>query len=89
MQRLARRNIHVKRFSSIPMADAEMIFPDKRVYVKPLTLITLFVTVVMGLVACLSTFMTVRSLTHFPCSFQRQPFSCLAELRRQPVSKLV
>ena len=41
------------------MADAEMIFPDKRVYVKPLTLITLFVTIIMGLVACASTALSV------------------------------
>ena len=39
VQRLARRNIHIKRFDDIPMADAEMVFPDKRVYIKPLTLV--------------------------------------------------
>ena len=73
VQRLAKRNIHVKRFSSIPMADAEMIFPDKRVYVKPLTLIILFSTIVMGLVACFTTCMTVRSLTRAPCLCRGRP----------------
>ena len=60
MQRLARRNIHIKRFDNIPMADTEMVFPDKRVYVKPLTLITLFVTIVMGIVACITSALAVR-----------------------------
>ena len=60
MQRLTKRNIHVKRFDDIPMADTEMIFPDKRVYVKPLTLITLMVTVVLGLFAAVSTYLSVR-----------------------------
>ena len=74
VQRLAKRNIHVKRFSSIPMADAEMIFPDKRVYVKPLTLITLLVTVILGLAACVTTFMTVRC-----SSCLRAAISCLLD----------
>lgn len=60
MQRLAKRNIHVKRFDDIPMADTEMIFPDKRVYVKPIVLIQLLVTLVLGLVAAVTTFFSVR-----------------------------
>ena len=31
LQDLARRNLVIKHFEDIPMADAEMIFPDKRV----------------------------------------------------------
>lgn len=31
LQDLARRNLVIKHFADIPMADAEMIFPDKRV----------------------------------------------------------
>lgn len=68
MQRLAKRNIHVKRFDDIPMADTEMIFPDKRVYVKPIVLIQLLVTLVLGLVAAVTTFFSVcpppRPLLH-------------------------
>ena len=59
MQRLSKRNIHVKRFDDIPMADTEMIFPDKRVYVKPIVLIQLLVTVILGLVAAVTTFFSV------------------------------
>ena len=51
------------------MADTEMIFPDKRVYVKPIVLIQLLVTVVLGLIAAVTTFFSVRSLCLFlsPC----------------------
>ena len=49
--RRARRNVHVKRFADVPMADAEMIFPDKTVWLKPLLLLQLFATVVGGFVA--------------------------------------
>ena len=69
-QRLAKRNIHVKRFDDIPMADTEMIFPDKRVYVKPIVLIQLLVTIVLGLVAAVTTFFSVRA----PCVLVAQKY---------------
>lgn len=47
----ARRNIHVKRFVDVPAADVEMVFPDKTVWLKPLLLIQLAVTIVGGVVA--------------------------------------
>jgi hypothetical protein len=53
-QRLARRNIVAKRFDEIPMADIEMVFPDKRFYFKPLLLIQLSVTILGGLIAAAS-----------------------------------
>ncbi|KAK9809543.1 hypothetical protein WJX73_000179 [Symbiochloris irregularis] len=58
--RLAKRNIHVKRFDDIPMADTEMIFPDKRVYVKPIVLIQLLVTIILGFVAAFTTFLSME-----------------------------
>ena len=47
----ARRNVHVKRFADVPMADAEMIFPDKTIWLKPILLLQLFATIVGGFVA--------------------------------------
>ncbi|KAK9839613.1 hypothetical protein WJX81_000929 [Elliptochloris bilobata] len=52
--RLARRNIVVKRFDEIPMADIEMVFPDKRFYFKPLLLIQLSITILGGVIAAIS-----------------------------------
>ena len=51
---LARRNIHVKRFIDVPMADVEMIFPDKSIWLKPVLLIQLVVTIVGGIVAAIA-----------------------------------
>lgn len=45
---LQARNIYVKSFADIPMADAEIIFPDKTVKLKPLSLIQLIATLVAG-----------------------------------------
>ena len=51
---LAARNIHIKRFVDVPMADVEMIFPDKTVWLKPLLLMQLAATLVGGLVAAVA-----------------------------------
>ena len=51
--------MHIKRFQDVPLADLEMIFPDKRVYLKPLLLLQLFITIIIGLVSVLVTFITV------------------------------
>ncbi|KAI8462870.1 MAG: hypothetical protein J3K34DRAFT_527436 [Monoraphidium minutum] len=48
---LAKRNIYVKVFGETPMADVELIFPSKRVGIKPFNLINLIVTVVTALVS--------------------------------------
>ena len=55
------RNIHIKRFQDIPIADLEMIFPDKKVYLKPLLLFQLLITIIIGLVSLIVTFLTVRA----------------------------
>lgn len=53
---LAKRNIFIKSFSDVPMADVELIFPEKTVFIKSVTKIQLTVTVlvaVFGAVASL------------------------------------
>lgn len=50
----------MKRFQDIPMADLEMIFPDKRVYLKPLLLVQLLATILIGLASVIVTILTVR-----------------------------
>ncbi|GBF88981.1 aminopeptidase [Raphidocelis subcapitata] len=44
------RNIYIKVFGETPMADVEIIFPSKRVHVKPFQLINLLITTVTALV---------------------------------------
>ena len=44
-----------------------MIFPDKKVYLKPLLLIQLFITIFVGLVSVLITFLTVRLSSPLCC----------------------
>ncbi|KAK9827868.1 hypothetical protein WJX74_006810 [Apatococcus lobatus] len=50
---MAARNIHLKMFGVVPMADCEMLFPDKRVYIKPFVMIQLIVTLVIGFITAL------------------------------------
>jgi hypothetical protein len=52
---LERRNIHIKRFEEVPIADTELIFPEKRIFLKPLTILQLAVTLIGGLVAAIVT----------------------------------
>ena len=59
LQEELKRNIHLKRFQDVPLADLEMIFPDKKVYLKPLLLIQLFIGSLGGVVSVLVTFLTV------------------------------
>ena len=61
LQALERRNINIKRFAEIPMADAEMVFPDKKIYLKPLLLIQLAIAVIGGLVAAFTALLSVRA----------------------------
>ncbi len=60
-QDLERRNIHIKRYEDIPLADTEIIFPDKKIYIKPITVIQLFITILGGIVAALVTAWNVCS----------------------------
>ena len=54
------RNIHIKRFQDIPIADMEMMFPDKKVFLKPLLLVQLLITVVIGIISVFVTILSVR-----------------------------
>ena len=57
---LEARNMCMKRFTDIPMADAEMVFPDKRVFLRPLLLIQLSVAVIGALAAGAGALLSVR-----------------------------
>lgn len=57
---MAQRNIVVKSFCDIPMADVEMIFPEKKVYIKPFILIQLVVTIALAIFTIVSTLVQVR-----------------------------
>lgn len=53
----------MKSFSNIPLADLEMVFPEKKVYIKPFVLIQLVVTVVLALITVFSTLWQVSALS--------------------------
>lgn len=59
MQALERRNVHIKRFAEIPMADVEMVFPDKKIYLKPLLLIQLAIAIIGGIIAAFTALLSV------------------------------
>lgn len=42
------------------MADTEMVFPDKKIFVKPITVIQLVVAIMGGIVAAAATLWNVR-----------------------------
>lgn len=44
----------------MPIADTELIFPEKRIFLKPLTILQLAVTLIGGLVAAVVTLWGVR-----------------------------
>ena len=47
-------DIHIKAFSDIPMADLEVVFPEKRISMKPLDLAKLIITGTIGVVMVLA-----------------------------------
>ncbi|KAJ9526551.1 hypothetical protein QJQ45_017685 [Haematococcus lacustris] len=59
---LARRNIHIKAFHDIPMADLETIMPDKKVYLKMMSIISLVVQALAAFVAAITTLWTAGVL---------------------------
>lgn len=66
VQTLERRNINIKRFDEIPMADAEMVFPDKKIFLKPLLIIQLLIAIIGGIIATFAALLSVSNLlTHF------------------------
>lgn len=61
-QALEARNMCMKRFTDIPMADAEVVFPDKRVFLRPLLVIQLSVAIIGALAAGAGALLSVRAL---------------------------
>ncbi len=59
-QDLRKRNICIKRLFNIPMADLEMIFPDRKLHLQPITIVQLVFNMVAGLVAA---YMMVAKVT--------------------------
>lgn len=53
-QNFLKRNFHIKKFSSIPIADIELVFPEKNVYMPPQIFVQIAVTVAGAFVAVLS-----------------------------------
>jgi len=60
---LNRRNIHIKYFHDIPMADIEAIFPDKIVYSKTISRISMVVQAVIAFVAAIATMWQAGALS--------------------------
>lgn len=59
---MAQRNIVIKSFNDVPMADVEMIFPEKKVFIKPFILIQLVATVVLAIFTIVTTVAQVSNL---------------------------
>lgn len=51
---LSNRNIHIKAFHDIPMADLEMVFPEKKPYLKMMSIINMIISTVMVLIGVVS-----------------------------------
>lgn len=58
-----RRNIVLKRFSSIPIADMELVFPEKNVHFAPTVLVNIAVTIIGALITLIATIRGGLSLT--------------------------
>lgn len=54
------RNIIMKKFSSIPIADLELIFPEKKIYMPPQVFLNMVITVVGALVTIMTALRGVR-----------------------------
>lgn len=63
---MAQRNIVIKSFNDVPMADVEMIFPEKKVFIKPFILIQLVATVVLAIFTIITTVVQVGNPTSHP-----------------------
>ncbi len=87
---MAQRNIVIKSFSDVPMADVEMIFPEKKVFIKPFVLIQLVVTVVLAIITVVTTLLQVNRLyfrsacTHPSCSSSWLSLLCWPPLPLSP-----
>lgn len=57
----SKRNLVLKRFSSIPIADLELVFPEKKVYMPPQVIVNMAVSIIGALVAIFSALKGVSS----------------------------
>lgn len=57
-----KRNFIIKRFASIPIADLELVFPDKKIHMPPQVMLQMIITLVTLLVAVINTFVGGVSL---------------------------
>ena len=55
--RMAQRNIVIKRFDELPIADLEILLPDKAVGLKLVDLLTLYGTMIGAVVAGVTAFL--------------------------------
>jgi Protein of unknown function (DUF3754) len=55
-QRLRDRNIHIKRYTDVAIADMEVVFPEKNTHLKSSTMLEIVVTLIGGLVAAVGGF---------------------------------
>ncbi len=62
-ERVIQDNIVLKRFSSIPLADMELVFPEKNVHFSPSTMVNITVTVIGAIVALVLSIRGGLSLT--------------------------
>lgn len=63
-QDLRKRNICIKRLFNIPMADMEIIFPDRKLHLQPITIVQLVVNLIAGIVAAYMMVVKVRLLIY-------------------------
>ncbi|KAL6778274.1 CGL64B [Auxenochlorella protothecoides x Auxenochlorella symbiontica] len=59
---MLKQTMVLKRFRSVPLADLEMMLPDKTVYIPPNQYVSVGITVISGLVALLTTFLQSESM---------------------------
>jgi len=62
-ERVIQNNIVMKRFSSIPLADMELVFPEKNVHFSPSTMVNIAVTIIGAIVTLILSIRGGLSLT--------------------------
>lgn len=54
------------------MADAEMVFPDKKIFLKPLLIIQLLIAIIGGIIATFAALLSASPLQALICPTQLQ-----------------
>ena len=68
-ERVIQNNIVMKRFSAIPLADMELVFPEKNVHFSPSTMVNIAVTIIGAIVTVVLSIRGGLSLTSAWTSF--------------------